>query len=154
MNSFLEARGVKGQKMWGENFGKKLLEERLKSRGVEDMESSPTREPEIKEEVRSRHSSREHERKEEKSRSRHDERSEHKRHHREDERSEHKRHHREDEHKSRTKPSFRELEISEQKNRMKAIRKILRQRNSSDQIEAARQRYFERRESGLIVPAV
>lgn len=50
--------------------------------------------------------------------------------------------------------SHREAERVERERRMKAIRKILKQRNTREKIDAARQRALLRRQAGFIVPPV
>lgn len=52
------------------------------------------------------------------------------------------------------KKGFKEVEKAEVHKRMQAVRRILQQRNTVEDIESARQRYLERREAGLIVPPV
>jgi hypothetical protein len=197
--------------MWRENFGKKLLEDRMRGRlgHLADEEEKPIKgnlryqtdfyylpnleEPEtaheqedIKPDIsslkmsetrrrrhdscsedeevekrrhkhsRRRHDSRSEDEYDERRRRRHDsrDRDRHsKRSYRDYDRPSSKRHHHGDKKpEKRTKMTYREAEIEEQKRRMNAVRKILRKRNGKRQIEEARKRYFERRDAGLIIP--
>lgn len=51
---------------------------------------------------------------------------------------------------SERRKTHREIEREEREARMTKVREILRRRNTDEDIEAARERYLERRREGLI----
>lgn len=166
--------------MWRENFGKKLLDDRLRGRFVDDVAKKKEKKRKFKlkvnfstvnsiyccfseenvDEQLSTHSKRQRHdsSKEDQQSSRHSRSGNEDRHklshrrHRDDRGHESNRQSTSQKEKSPPKKSYREAEREERKRRMAAVRQILKQRNGKKQIEAAKERYLKRREAGLIAP--